>query len=446
MSRRGSARLALLPLTVAALATASGCWHAPAPLGPEGRTRWAEGLLPPAASVGEGRCPAEPLDEAAVIARVAGHPELRVADARARATEAAVDTPRERDPELRVGKIQLDEVIDGGPTFGVGVRARFERPGTLSAREHEATLEARVAQAERDELALTLASGARLAHARLIAAQADLAVRDRLVTLAEARADRAARAARAGAATRVDADLATLDLASAREAAARARADVDAEARALGDAVGAPAGCSVSARGDLGAWEAPAELPAVDALTRLALSRRAVVAAAAAEVERGTTRRFVAGRERWPWFDFAQLEYVTGDLDPERWGLTLGISLPIFRLGDGQVAAADAEVALARARAERDVRSVASQVASARAAVDRANARLAAAREALASYPEARIEALREAAEARTASPDAAVEVEEARLALTRREIAAALALREALIALDAATGAPLAP
>ncbi|PKN59000.1 MAG: hypothetical protein CVU56_02595, partial [Deltaproteobacteria bacterium HGW-Deltaproteobacteria-14] len=83
-------------LATAALSGAGGCWHAPAPLGPEGRAAWARGMLaPPTAPTGT--CPTGALDEATAIARIAGHADLNVAEARARAAEAAVDTPRERD-------------------------------------------------------------------------------------------------------------------------------------------------------------------------------------------------------------------------------------------------------------------------------------------------------------------------------------------------------------
>ena len=439
MTGSGGASSGRARLGVAALLTVvGGCWHAPAPLGPEGRAAWAQELLAPSVPP-PGDCPVGPLDETAAIARVARHPELRVADARARASEAAVDTPRERDPELRIGTVRLDELLDGGPRFGVGVRARFERPGTLAARTHEAELVATVARAERDETAGALVRAARLAHARAVAAAALVTLREREEALVATRAERIERAAALGGAARVEGDLATLDLASATEATARARADAADTAGALARAVGAPAGCTVVPAGAVDAWVAPAELPPVEALTTQALSRRAVVAAAAADVERGATRRFVAGRERWPWFDFAQLEYVTGDLDPTRWGLTVGISLPLFRLGDGQVAAADADAWLARARAERDIRALAEEVATARARVVGAGAALRAARAALARYPEERLEALRAAAGAADVDPEAVERVERARLGLERRAIAAALALREAQVTLDAA-------
>lgn len=434
---------------VGVVGAVAGCYRPPAALGPAERATWAREL-----AVGVergGSCPSAPLSLAdAEALALSEHPALRVADAERRAAQAAVDEPRAREPELRVGTVRLDEVLDGGARFGVGLRAMIAPPGTLDAEAHAAREEARVVDAVAADQARLQLAEVRLAHAEALAAGARGAVAVRRLVLAEQALARRAEGARGGAVTRIDADRAELEAAAARDEVAAARAAVATAEDALAAAVGVHAGCGVEAVGVLGAvaegpgGEAGARLEELEALVGRALGRRPVVIAAEARVARGAARRFVAERRRWPWFDFAQIEYEAGEgATPTRWGLSVAVTLPVFRLGGGEVAAREAEAWLARAEAERDVAAVVDEVAAARRGVEVARARLEAAREALVSYPAARLEALAAAVVRGKVDPDEVTALARARLRLVEREIDAALAARRAWIALERAVGEP---
>ena len=439
---------ALRALTAAALVAITSCYHAPAPLNPEGQSRWAESLRAATTSRPAATCPAQPvaLPDAEAMA-LATHPALTAARAAARAAAAAAEVPLAREPELRVGTVRLDEVIAHEARFDVGLRARLSPPGTLDALAHAAREDARASTAEADDLALDHLATLRAAHAEALAARALVPLAAAEVTLAEARATRRERALAQGASTRLDRDRAALALDRARDGLAQAHTEADAAEAALGAALAAPAGCRVQAAGDPTASTAPAPLPPTEALVARALGQRPTVTRAAARVARAAALRFVAERERWPWFDFVQLDFEAGEgAEPTRWGLGLALTLPVFRLGGGEVEAREAEAWLARAEAERDVAAVADEVARAGLAVEAAEARLAAAREAARRSPPDTHAAWLAAAARGEADPDDVEALERDRIDLARRVVAASRAARDAWTALERALGGPPAP
>ncbi len=421
---------------------ASACFRPPALPTASDRAAWALRMLPDAAPTtaeAAAACPNGGLDEAtAVSLALARDPALRARRAAVRAAAAQAEAPRAREPELRVGTVRLDRLLDGTPRFGVGVRAFFEAPGVLDARAFEGALDTEIADADADDAARRRVAEVRRRHARAAARQHLLALREAAVERARGRVARARDATKRHAAPAIDGTRARLALAGAVDAAARARAQVQADMAALSVATGVPEGCRLVQANETTATAE--DVPASELLVAEALAARPAVRRAWARLAQTDARTFRARAERWPRLDFAQVEWFTHETpDAAAWGLTLGVTLPIFALGGGEVEAAEAEGALRRAEAELAAQRVADEVRLARAELSAQRRRLDALDANLAALEPAALEArAQESAEVDPTSADARAALE-ALDALKRRRLDAALDLREAQIALDAA-------
>ncbi|MCB9731450.1 MAG: hypothetical protein H6745_02310 [Deltaproteobacteria bacterium] len=428
--RRGARCSGVLALA----AGVAGC-YAPSALvtTPEGRARWATDALA-AAEARPATCPSGALRLAdAVALGVARSPEVAALRARARASAvAAEERPREKDPELRVGTVRLDGLIDGDASFGVGPRVWFERPGTLSAAADEDRLGAEVAAGTparaRPPRGKTWPAPSRAPSGRAGRARASRAPSCRGLP----------RRRREGPRRRE------------REPARARRRRRRARRRPLGRDAGRArrrprAGRSAATprppgelRGrDLEPAEAPAGVADADALVARALGARGVVAGRTAWLAASEARIYQARAAAWPWIDFAQIEwFASSDPAPDAWGVSSASPSPLplgRRRGRGR--GGRGERAARRGRARRPPGR--GRGAGRRAAWESAEADLAEADAALAAWRAA------SPAEARPGVLDRGRVYREQRrgVTLAARRAAAEQAAAEALAALEAAVG-----
>lgn len=380
------ARRPALPLpAAAALLALAGCAAPPADLG-RGEVDAlvaARGLPPPEAAAESlpDWLAQRPLNAGrAAQAALAGHPELRAADAAlGRAAADLSDAGSVRNPVLSLGLFEAGRAGDRNEV-SAGFAASLSDLLTLDARGRRAQAEFAAVRQERAARALAVAAAAQAAYFRRVAARQRLALERRAARAAELAAELAARYRDAGNLSERELDRHRVRAAEGRLALLAAEAAAREARLELARAMGASAD---------GAWRAPArlprpaaELPALPELLERARRDRLDLAAAAG--------RAAALAERLDW---VADEHPVGELElglaRERdgdgahfTGAELAWEAPVFRAAGPRLRAA---AALQEARAELDRLELAAdhEVRAARAAAAAAAERAAVHREQL---------------------------------------------------------------
>lgn len=438
-------------LILAAALVLPGCFHARPYSSQRTVATWREMQAPPSTghattSPGaEAPAPGEALDaEQAYAVALANSPDLAVLEARAEVAAAEVKAARQLDnPQLRLTNFNIDEAIADRPGLNVGLRVPIPRPGTVRARAQGAQAGAEAEASAAEDARRQLRAGIYRRFARLAMLTADLDHVTRAAELQAARRDQVGARVEQAVATRLDAALAGVAHAEARDEVARIRAEID---RIHGElelllGTGGPHQFRVD----------PGELQVRDvaldrgALTEQAMAARPELRAVQSRVGEAEAEAYVARSKAWPWFDWAQVQYRAGPTStPASFGFGVALTLPIFSWNRGEIRAARALVRQRTLEERAQIAAVAREVDEAVARVERTAARVRELERDLLPQVEA---AAREAEAALAAGSLDAVKAQEiaARMLAARRiHGAALLAHREAVIDLEAAVGAPL--
>jgi cobalt-zinc-cadmium efflux system outer membrane protein len=444
------ARPPLSPSTALVVAAAlTGCFHAQ-PYAPE-RTvaTWRAMQSPQATTAGAAKRESAPPASDALTAEqtyalaLDHNPDLAVLAARAEVAAAGVRAARQLDnPQLRLTNFNIDEAIIDRPGLNIGLRVPIPRPGTVRARVQGAQAEAGAEESVTDDARRQLRAGVYKRFARLAMLTADLDHVTRAAELQGARRQQVDARVEQAVATRLDAALAGVTHAEARDEAARVRAELErvhAELEALAGA--SPLQFQVD----------PDELVVRDlaldrdALTEQAMRARPELRAAQSRVGEAQAEAYLARSKAWPWFDWAQVQYRAGPAaTAASFGFGVALTLPVFSWNRGEIKATRALVRQRELEERARIAAVAREIDDALARVEQTAARVRELERDLVPQIEA---AARETEAALAAGSIDAVKAHEvgARMVGARRALLAAqLAHREAVIDLEAAVGQPL--
>lgn len=429
----------------------AGCFHAPAYSPQRSVATWREMQASrPAAAAEGGRAdkasaPADGLTaQQAYALALANNPELAVAEAEAEVAEAEIAAARQiENPELRLTNFRVDDAIAARPGMNLGLRAPIPRPGSVRAKVQGARLAADAAAGERDDARRQLRATIFRLYARIALLRADI---EEVTKAAALRAERskqiAARVDRA-VATRVELSLAELSHAETEDEAARLRDELGRTEAELQRAIGpgAPRSFIVDAA-DLRGTDVALD---DDALIDQALRARPELRTGQTRVGEARAAHYLARSEAWPWFKWAQVSYYVGPgSTAQAFGFGIALDVPLFSLNRGEIRAAQALVRQRELEERAGVAMVAGEVSEARARVERASARVQDIEERLLPRVEAAAREAEAALAAGALDSLAAGEVEARRVEARRMLLAAQFERRDAIIALEAAVGAPL--
>ena len=433
-----------------------GCFHAPAYSPQRSVATWREMQSAAPASATKSRTEAGDAltaDEAYAYA-LRNNPELAVAEAEADVIAAEVGAARQIDnPQLRLTNFGVDDAVRGTAGLNLALRAPIPRPGTVRARVEGARLAAEAAQGQTEAARRLLRAEIDRLYARLAMLRADLEEVTRAVSLGDERHTQIRERVERQVGTRVELALADLERAEANDEANRLRAEVASTEAALARVIGpgAPRKYHVD----------PNVLRVADleldqnALTERALRSRPELRATQGLVGQAAAAVYLERSKAWPWLSWAQVGYALGGnaatlpigtpttAIPVSFGLAL--DLPIFSWNRGEIRAARALQRQRELEERAGVANVASEVGEALARVERATARIAEIEANLLPTVEEAVRQAEAALAAGALDPVTASEVAARRVSARRLHLAAMYERREAIIALEAAVGGPLA-
>lgn len=440
-------------VTLAAALLLAGCFHARAYAPDRAVATWrasqaakARGAGPSSATRAEPAAPGAALTAEQVYdLALARSSSLAALTARADAAAAQVDAARQiENPEFRLQSFNLDDAIAGRPGLNVVLRMPVPRPGSVRARVHGAERAAEVQRSETDDARRQLRARIYKLFARMAMLTADLELVAHAAELRAARRDQVGARVEQSVATRLDAALADVAHAEAREESAHLRdelATIRSELAHLG-------GLDDSAQFQIDPGELQLRDVALDldALTEQALTARPELRAAQSRVGQAEADVFLARSQAWPWFEWAQIHYRIGPeaSTPASWTFGVALNVPLFSLNRGEIKARRAVLRQRELEERAEISDVARDVAEALARVEQTARRVreleagllprvdAAAREAEAALAAGSLDAV------------AAGEIAARMVAARRIHTAARLAHREAVIDLEAAIGGPL--
>lgn len=435
---------------VLAASFCGGCYHASSYSPASTQAKWramsastGAGTRAPASTSTSSSTPGLTAEEVYALA-VENSGEVIAADAAADVALAEVDEEKQIDnPQLRFTGFNVDDVMASQTAMNIGLRVPIPRPGSVRARAAAAR---HLAEGERAVSAETK----RLLRSDVYKLFAELAKLEAEVTEAKKHTALAAeRQAQIGA--RADMQVATaLDVAMAEVTHAEAVHD---EAR-LGDeifAIEAELSRLAGLRGATDFAIDTSDLSLVDleldreALIELAMASRPELRTVAAEVAAADAEVHVAKGEAWPWFDWAQIQYrASPNRDPAAFGFGVAINLPVFSWNRGAIKATKAAKRGRELEERARIMAVANEVDAALLRVEQTAARVTHVDREL--MP--KIDAARREAEAALRSgaldPVDASEIDERAVDAERLRLDALLEHREAVIDLETAVGAPL--
>lgn len=226
-----------------------------------------------------------------------------------------------------------------------------EWPNTRRTRIRAAELGRESSLFGRAEARLALRANVKQAFYMVLRRRAEIGLAQENLRLVQELRNRIGVQVEVGEAARLELTRADSELATARTLANSAQLRYRNSLASLRTAVGAPLPASIDARGDL---EISSTLPTLDRLTADLLAQHPTIAQADAEVRRAAAvlASEQAQRRPTPWL---RGEYERQpDLGFFRFGLT--IPLPLWNKREGPIA--EAEAALARARAQADLRRI----------------------------------------------------------------------------------------
>jgi outer membrane protein TolC len=274
------------------------------------------------------------------------NPELAALRKGRAAAEGAIAEARAfADPELRTGRLNLDD--DGIRVRNYNLALRWSPPRwgergerTKQARSRVEEIDAEIAAAEQ-----RLAAEVRLLFTEIVflgeqirEAESSIEVRRRMMSLLEAQVE-------AGAKGLLDRTLAELALADARSLPSSLRLERRLRLARLSDKLGVPPGRELALQTEAKLLEFEPRRLEADGLLSQALAARSEVAAAAARCEQARSALDLRRRQRYPWFSFLQLNREFGFQNAaEVWGFRFGIDLPVFKWRSGMLARPVADV------------------------------------------------------------------------------------------------------
>jgi outer membrane protein TolC len=274
------------------------------------------------------------------------NPELAALRKGRDAAEGAVSEAKAfSDPELRTGRLNLDDDWFRTGNYNIGVRWSPPRLGERGERGRKA--QSRVAEIEADIAAAeqSLAAEVRLLHWQIVfldeqvrLAEASLAVREQIVTFLDAQVE-------AGTKSLLDRTLAELALADARSLPSTYRLERQLCLARLRSKLGLPPGLALTLEvaGEPLAFQPRSLEP--DGLLEKALAARPELAGLSACCEQAASTLHLRKRERYPWFSFLQVNREFGlHGAPETWGFRFGIDLPVFKWRQGMIRGPQAEI------------------------------------------------------------------------------------------------------
>lgn len=437
---------ALIPAAALAL---GGCFHAQ-PYAPE-RTvaTWRSMKEPPTGQAGANSRDAAPRTDAALTAEqtyalaLARNPDLAVLVARADVAAGEAEAARQLDnPTLRLTNFDVDDALIGRPGINIALRVPIPRPGTIRAQVEGARAAAGAEASWSDDARRLLRAEIDKRFARLAALSADLDHVTRAAELQDARRQQVGARLDAAVATRLDAALAKVAHAEARDEVARINAEraiVHAELEGL-------AGHSpLQFRVDPDALTVRDLSLDRDALTEQAMAARPELRAAHGRIGEAQADVYLARSKTWPWFDWAQVQYRAGPTSTATaFGFGVALTLPVFSWNRGEIKATRALVRQRELEERAEIARVAREVGEALGRVEQTAARVREIEQGLLPELEAAAHEAEAALAAGTLDAVKAHEIAVRMLRVRRLHLAARLEHREAVIDLEAAVGKPL--
>jgi outer membrane protein TolC len=249
-------------------------------------------------------------------------PQVRVAAARLEAAQAHADRAgRWGDPELdgRVLEGEGEPELEAALLFTVPVN------GGHSAARRVANVEVALAEMELAAARFDACCELDLVTARLAAARSRTQVHEQMAQRATAYAELARQRQAAGLADPLDVSLILADAARDQRSAERSRDEVRAHESQLNVILGLPQSLVIDAELP-GNQRAP--VPGLDSLLARAHRSRSAWIRARLNYQRAEWQALRAGRERLP--NVAIGPALTRTQDQTRWGVAMGITLPLF--------------------------------------------------------------------------------------------------------------------
>ncbi len=254
-------------------------------------------------------------------------------------------------PEVRysVSDIALDPDEMGSRRHNVGLRWHPPRPGELA-------LKSRIEQSRVDEVTGSigvaeqkLAAEVRLLHQTISLIDEQIRIAGQAVRLREEILGVVNAQVKAGVKSVLDLNMIELSVAEARAVPERYQLERRVQTARLAAKLDLPRNYEVRLQNEgdpLAVQPLPIER---EKLIARALEHRMELKAADARCARAQLSMKAAGRERYPWLSFVQVNRrLAGVDDPASWGFQLGVEIPVFRWRSDTLQASAAEVAQCR--------------------------------------------------------------------------------------------------
>lgn len=253
-------------------------------------------------------------------------------------------------PEIRVGRT-FDTELGAIDRVFVALRLHPDQPWARAAAVAEARSAADEQRARSRLAERETARQIRRLYAILAFGDATRASLARQLAVLEERQKLLAAQLQRATATQLDLVIADEELADLELARGNLEVQMARARSELSLAVGIPPGQAWTPTWDLAGLRTIETSFDRDALTSRVLAAHPELAALGAEVQRRDARAYHERALRWPWIDTFQVERSVRDT--AQWAVSLQVTLPLFSLNGGKIAAADAEAHRVRAERQR---------------------------------------------------------------------------------------------
>jgi outer membrane protein TolC len=337
-------------LTLAALALGSGCYTPPsaAPLTPAEVEAWSAGRAT-ARAPGPSAAPASwDFDVEAAVAYARDHGPMANERKHVEAvSRAEIDAEGQlTNPEVRFGRT-FDGTVGQSDRLVVALRVRPDQPWERHGKVASARAELAAEQALSKVLHRDAVLEIRKHYATLAFGEATRdVITKQLALLVERQRVIDAQVAR-GAATQLEALLAGEDLLDLEATRATLDVELTTARKELSDLVGIPPGQTWRPVWDLAKLREVTTTFDRAAIANRALAARPELAEADHRIRAADALAYAERAKRYPWFDYFQVERSVKDAVD--WAVSVSVTLPVFSLNGGEVAAADARTHAAAA-------------------------------------------------------------------------------------------------
>lgn len=293
-------------------------------------------------------------------------------------------------PEVRFAVSDLSPGLESFNQGKNNVGLRWSPPGVgeLGLKSERARLKVREVSGGIAVAEQKLAAEVRLLHGTICLMGEQIRVAEENVRVRERILETVDQQVRAGLKNSLDRSMAELSVADAQSAAERYRADLRVEVTRLSAKLDLQVEAA-SVRGDRAVLEF---VPAVihrEKLLASALEHRMELDASDARCSQSELAVRRAGRERYPWFSYVQVNRRFGRVeDPGTWGFQLGFEVPVFRWGKAGTQVASAELERCRAQRQAVKAGIVAEIDELLARLDAAGSGVRKQREALTALAE----------------------------------------------------------